>query len=171
MRNRSSRPFLLLLLGAALAGAPLSATEPLWKRMQHAPGTSFEDTGDFTDWWDVLSNSKVGGETQTPLYTAAPGQLIRFRLLMPGGHSRNVVFSLAGHVWDKEPYVQNSTRLGRNTFSFVEGARMGHGPSNHFDILLRNGAGGKFSITGDYLFRDQASPGIDHGLWGILRVQ
>ncbi|HJX27380.1 MAG TPA: copper oxidase, partial [Thermoanaerobaculia bacterium] len=147
-------------------------TEPLWKRMQHAPGTSFEDTGDFSDWWDVLSNSKVGGETQTPLFTAAPGQLIRFRLLMPGGHSRNVVFSLAGHVWDKEPYVQNSTRLGRNnTFSFYEGAHMGHGPSNHFDILLRNGAGGKFSVTGDYLFRDQASPGIDHGLWGILRVQ
>jgi hypothetical protein len=90
---------------------------------------------------------------------------------MPGGHSRNMVFSLAGHMWDKEPYVQNSTRLGRNGFSFWEGARMGHGPSNHFDILLRNGAGGKFSIPADYLFRDQTGPGIDNGLWGILRVQ
>jgi hypothetical protein len=146
-------------------------TEPLWKRMQHAPGTDFEDTGDFTDWWDVLSNSKVAADPQTPIFPALPGQPVRIRLVMPGGHSRNVVFSLAGHVWDKEPYVQNSTRIGRNTFSFWEGARMGHGPSNHFDIMLRTGAGGQFSITGDYLFRDQASPGLDHGLWGILRVQ
>ncbi len=38
-------------------------------------------------------------------------------------------------------------------------------------LLLRNGAGGKFTIRGDYLFRDQAGPGLDHGLWGILRVQ
>jgi hypothetical protein len=48
---------------------------------------------------------------------------------------------------------------------------MGHGPSNHFDILLRNGAGGKFAVPADYLFRDHAGPGIDHGLWGIIRVQ
>jgi manganese oxidase len=146
-------------------------TEPLWKRMQHAPGTQFSDTDDFTDWWDVLSNVKVGADPQTPVYTVAPSLPVRFRLLMPGGHSRNVVFSLAGHVWDKEPYVQSSTRLGRNSFSFWEGAHMGFGPSNHFDLLLRNGAGGKFSINGDYLFRDQTGPGIDNGLWGILRVQ
>jgi hypothetical protein len=86
-------------------------TEPLWKRMQHAPGTQFADTDDFSDWWDLLANAKVGAEAQTPIFMAAPGQLVRFRLLMPGGHARNMVFSLAGHVWDKEPYVQNSTRL------------------------------------------------------------
>jgi hypothetical protein len=90
---------------------------------------------------------------------------------MPGGHSRNIVFSLAGHEWDKEPYVQNSTRLGFNPFSFWEGAHMGFGPSNHFDLLLRNGAGGKFSINNDYLFRDHVGSGLDSGLWGILRVQ
>jgi hypothetical protein len=47
---------------------------------------------------------------------------------------------------------------------------MGHGPTNHADLLLRNGAGGAFSILGDYLFRDFAGPGFDGGLWGILRV-
>ena len=146
-------------------------TEPLWKRMQHAPGTQFTDTDDFTDWWDVFANAKVGAEPQTPIFTVAPAQKVRFRLLMPGGHSRNIVFSLAGHEWDKEPYVQNSTRLGYNGFSFWEGAHMGFGPSNHFDLLLRNGAGGKFSLNGDYLFRDQTGSGVDHGLWGILRVQ
>ncbi len=146
-------------------------TEPLWKRMQHPPGTQFTDTDNFPDWWDVLSNTKVGAEPQTPIFQAIPGQSVRLRVLMPGGHSRNIVFGLSGHQWDREPYVANSTQLGRNGFSFWEGAHMGHGPSNHFDVLLRNGAGGKFTITGDYLFRDQVGMGLDNGLWGILRVQ
>jgi hypothetical protein len=146
-------------------------TEPLWKRMQHAPGTPFPTTDDFPDWQDVLSNTKVGTEPQTPILPAIPGQSVRLRVLMPGGHSRNIVFDLHGHQWDKEPYVANSTQIGRNTFSFWEGARTGHGPSNHFDALLRNGAGGKFSITGDYLFLDHVGTGLDNGLWGILRVQ
>jgi hypothetical protein len=146
-------------------------TEPLWKRMQHPPGTPFEDTDDFATWWDVLSNNKVGAEPQTPIFPAIPGQAVRFRVLMPGGHSRNIVFDLHGHQWDREPYVLSSTQIGRNAFSFWEGAQTGHGPSNHFDALLRNGAGGKFTITGDYLFRDHVGIGLDNGLWGILRVQ
>jgi hypothetical protein len=147
-------------------------TEPLWKRMQHPPGKPFPETDDLTNWFDVLSNTKVGGANpQTPLFQAAPGTKVRFRLLMPGGHSRNIVFALDGHLWDREPYINNSTQLGRNGFSFWEGAHMGHGPSNHFDILLRSGAGGKFLITGDYLYRDFVSPGLDEGLWGIFKVQ
>jgi hypothetical protein len=67
--------------------------------------------------------------------------------------------------------VASSTRLGRNGFSFWEGAHMGFGPSNHFDALIRNGAGGRFSILGDFLFRDQVSTGLDDGLWGLLRVE
>jgi len=149
-------------------------TEPLWKRMQMPPGTPLNQTRDRTDWWNVVANIKVGTiatDPQTPVFKAAPGQEIRFRVLEPGGHARNHVFALHGHQWDKEPYVQNSTRIGRNTFSFWEGARMGHGPSNHFDSLIRHGAGGKFSVVGDYLFRDQVSIGFDNGLWGILRVE
>ena len=146
-------------------------TEPLWKRMQHAPTTPFADTDNFTTWWNALSNTKVGSvDPQTPVYQAAHGVGVRFRVLMPGGHSRNIVFALHGHEWDKEPYVQNSTSIGRNAFSFWEGARTGHGPSNHFDAFLRNGAGGKFQVPGDYLFRDQVGIGLDNGLWGILRV-
>ena len=145
-------------------------TEPLWKRMRHAPETPLNVTRDLTDWHDVLSNAKVGGDPQTPVFQVEPERPIRFRLLMPGGHSRNIVFALHGHEWDKEPYIEESTRIGRNTMSFWEGARMGHGPSNHFDAVIRNGAGGKFAIPGDYLFRDHAAFGFDGGLWGILRV-
>ena len=146
-------------------------TEPLWKRMQHAPDEPFHLTDDFQDWWDVLSNTKVGAEPVTPIFQAIPGQKVRIRVLMPGGHARNMVFAVHGHVWDREPYIANSTQQGRNGFSFWEGARMGHGPTNHFDILLRNGAGGAFVVPGDYLFRDQVAPGLDAGIWGLIRVQ
>jgi manganese oxidase len=139
--------------------------------MQHAPDEPFHLTDDFHDWWDVLSNTKVGGEPVTPIFQAIPGQKVRFRVLMPGGHSRNLVFALHGHEWLREPYTNNSTQLGSNGFSFWEGARMGHGPTNHFDILLRYGAGGASAVNGDYLFRDQVSTGLDSGIWGLFRVQ
>jgi hypothetical protein len=152
-------------------------TEPLWKRMQHAPGTPLEDTGDFPDWFDVVSNLKVGHidtDPETPVFTARAAQPVRFRVLQAGGHARNEVFALHGHSWDNEPYVNNSTALGFNSFSFWTGARLGHGPSNHFDALLRYGAGGRAaasgSVAGDFLFRDQVAIGFDNGLWGILRV-
>jgi hypothetical protein len=146
-------------------------TEPLWHRMGHAPDTPLNLTDDFNDWNDVVSNSKVGTDPYTPVFLVNRGTQTRFRLLHSGGHARNIVFALHGHTWDKEPYVSSSTQIGRNGFSFWEGARAGHGPSNHFDVLIRNGAGGKFSIGGDYLFRDQGASGFDAGLWGILRVQ
>jgi manganese oxidase len=146
-------------------------SEPLWKRMQHAAETPFTDTDDFTDWDDVVSNDKIGGDDpQTPVFAARAGQAVRFRLLQSGGHGRNIVFGLHGHVWDRQPFLNGSTQLGQNTFSLWTGAQMGHGPTNHADLLLRNGAGGKFRITGDYLFRDLTGPGFDGGLWGLLRV-
>lgn len=146
-------------------------SEPLWKRMQFPPGTRIVTTDDRRDWFDVFANVKVGGDPETPVFTVERGDPIRFRLLQPGGHPRNIVFDLHGHVWDKEPYIQNSTRIGRNTFSMWEGARFGMGPANHFDAVVRNVAGSKFWITGDYLFRDHASGGTGGGIWGILRVQ
>jgi len=145
-------------------------TEPLWKRMQHNPDTQFAVTDNFSNWWDVLANVKVGGDPKTPVFQVTRSKPIRFRLGMSGGHARNIVFGLHGHIWDQEPYLSNSTRIGRNGFSFWEGARTGHGPTNHFDAVMRFGAGGKFGITGDYLFRDQTGIGLDNGLWGILRV-
>ncbi|MFL6193810.1 MAG: copper oxidase [Thermoanaerobaculia bacterium] len=147
-------------------------TEPLWKRMQHPVTTPFATTDDFTTWWNAVSNTKVAGavDPQTPVYSINRNKQVRFRVLMPGGHSRNIVFALHGHEWDKEPYTANSTRISHNGFSFWEGAHTGVGPSNHFDAYLRFGAGGKFGVIGDYLYRDQVGIGFDAGLWGILRV-
>jgi hypothetical protein len=94
----------------------------------------------------------------------------RFRVVQPGGHQRNNVFALHGHVWREEPYLKDSTILGANPLSEFTGAMMGVGPSAHFSILLRNGAGGAFAITGDYLYRTFQSFQFDGGMWGIFRV-
>lgn len=146
-------------------------SEPLWKGMQHAAETPFTDTDDLTDWGDVVSNGKVGGaDPQTPVFAARAGQAVRFRVLQSGGHGRNISFALYGHIWDRQPYINGSTQLGRNSFSFLEGAHMGVGPTSHFDLLLRNGAGGAFGISATYLFRDFAGPGVDGVLWGWLKV-
>jgi hypothetical protein len=145
-------------------------TEPLWKRMGYAPDTPLEETRTL-DFTNVLSNSQVGGDPVTPVFTATAGQPVRMRILMPAGHARNNVFHLHGHIWEEEPYVNDSKALGSNPLSEWRGAQYGIGPGSHFDLLLKNGAGGLFRVRGDYLFRTMASFQFDGGLWGIFRVQ
>jgi hypothetical protein len=144
-------------------------TEPLWFRMGFAPNTALSTTRGF-NFRNALSNAQVGGDPKTPVFRAAAGEPVRFRVLQPAGHARNHVFQLHGHIWEELPYLPGSRRLGSNPFSEWKGAQNGHGPSNHFDVLLKNGAGGAFGIQGDYLFRDMSSFMFDGGLWGILRV-
>lgn len=187
-------------------------TEPLWFRMGYppeAPSTIATDFGDpitsslFTkdiDFTKVLSNGQVGGDPQTPVFTAKAGTPVRFRIVEPAGHQRNNIFQLHGHVWEEEPYTTTAAFQGgayngvtiigtpvvastviadqplstnalvNNPFSEWEGSQMGVGPSSHFDILPVNGAGGNFKVPGDYLFRTHQSSEFDRGLWGILRV-
>ena len=148
-------------------------TEPLWKRMQHPPGKPFDEHGRLRRLVRrALEHQGRRASPQTPVFQAIPGHERPVPRAMPGGHSRNIVFALQGHEWDREPYINNSTQLGRNSFSFWEGAHMGHGPTNHFDVLLRNMAREASStITGDYLYRDGVCTGLDDGLWGMFRVQ
>jgi hypothetical protein len=160
-------------------------TEPMWLRMGYEPdapingdggkcvGLGFCPVTRSLDYTDVLSNNqlKVPGDPETPLFYANAGTPARFRLLEPGGHPRNHVFNLHGHVWQEEPYINGSTIIGNNPLSEYKGSVHGHGPSNHFDAVLQNGAGGAFKIPGDYLYRDQQSFQFDGGLWGILRVE
>jgi hypothetical protein len=145
-------------------------TEPMWKRMNYPPETSLTVTRTF-DFTNALSNSQVGGDPETPVFTSKTGTtLTRFRLLEPGGHQRNNVFAVHGHVWREEPYVLDSTVLAGRPESEFNGAMMGVGPGSHFNLLLRNGAGGAFNVTGDYLYRTFQSFQFDNGMWGILRV-
>ncbi|HEY2964386.1 MAG TPA: hypothetical protein VGJ37_18345, partial [Pyrinomonadaceae bacterium] len=145
-------------------------TEPLWKRMNYVPETPFEQTRNF-DFTNVLTNAQVGGEPQTPIFTAQAGQAVRFRILNANGHMRNNVFNLHGHFWQDEPYTNNSKSIGDNPLSEVKGAVYGIGPTSHYEVIPTNGAGGARRITGDYLYRTQESFQFDGGLWGIFRVK
>jgi hypothetical protein len=144
-------------------------TEPLWKRMGFNPDTPFTETRKVI-YTNSLSNTQVGGDPVTPIFTATAGQAVRFRVLQPGGHARNNNYMLHGHIWEEEPYTNNSTVIGTNPLSEWKGSQYGIGPGSHFDLLLKNGAGGKFRVSGDYLYRSFHSFGFDGGLWGIFRV-
>lgn len=144
-------------------------TEPLWKRMGFAPDAPLTTTRTI-NFTNALSNSQVGGDPVTPVFTAKAGMPIRFRVLNPGGHARNNVFAVHGHIWEQEPYTNNSRSLGSNPLSEWKGSTFGIGPTSHFDLLLKTGAGGKFLIPGDYLYRTLSSFQFDGGLWGIFRV-
>jgi hypothetical protein len=144
-------------------------TEPLWKRMNYPPETPFEKTRDF-DFTNVLTNAQVGGDPQTPVFTAQAGQMVRFRILNANGHLRNNVFNLHGHFWQEEPFANFSQTIGVNPLSEMKGAQYGVGPSSHYEVIPYNGAGGARRVPGDYLYRSQHSFGFDGGLWGIFRV-
>jgi hypothetical protein len=145
-------------------------TEPLWKRMNYAPDTPFEKTRNF-DFTNVLTNAQVGGDPQTPVFTAQAGQAVRFRILNANGHMRNNVFNLHGHFWQDEPFTNNSKSIGDNPLSEFKGATYGVGPSSHYEVIPVNGAGGARRVPGDYLYRTQESFQFDGGLWGIFRVR
>ncbi|MBI5100758.1 MAG: multicopper oxidase domain-containing protein [Nitrospirae bacterium] len=145
-------------------------TEPLWYRLGISPQTPLSLNGNF-DYRDAYSNSATDGEDPvTPVFTAKAGTPLRLRVLQPGGANRNAVFTLHGHVWQREPYTGRSLKIGDNPLSQMIGAQEGVGPANHFDVVPAHGAGGLYGIPGDYLFRDEASFGNYQGLWGILRV-
>ena len=90
-------------------------------------------------------------------------------MVHPGGHQRNQIYSVHGHSWEHEPYVNASTEIGHNPLSMRHGSQMGIGPGSHFDEVIES-AGGAFEVPGDYLIRDIQSFDFDQGLWGILRV-
>jgi len=58
----------------------------------------------------------------------------------------------------------------QDTLSEWQGFHLGHGPSNHFDILIEK-AGGRNAVTGDYLYRSYPAMHFALGPWGIFRVE
>jgi manganese oxidase len=132
-------------------------------------------------------NAGCPGDPYTPVFTAIAGSPVRFRLLHPDGLGGfpDSVWTIHGHVWQEEPYVDGcldpvampcpndklipSARLGFNPLSQWMGSRDGFGPGNHFDISIDK-AGGNYSIPGDYLYRSYPSQEFLYGNWGIFRV-
>ncbi|MDQ1612722.1 MAG: manganese oxidase [Pyrinomonadaceae bacterium] len=163
-------------------------TEPMWTRLCYYPSLPLtggdprspqsgcpnpaESTHQI-DITNVLHNVQIGGrDPVTPIFTAGTGSEVRFRVLHSGGHARNNVFMVHGHVWQEMPYQSGSksTVIGFKNDSPWHGSQYGHGPSNHFDVVISS-AGGRFNVTGDYLFRTFQSFQFDGGIWGLFRVE
>ncbi|WP_442107356.1 manganese-oxidizing multicopper oxidase MnxG [Pseudomonas sp. NUPR-001] len=164
-------------------------TEPLWFRFGLAPDAPFGHA-DGNGWADVpnahmaYSNALVGGDPQTPVLWAKPGQPFRNHVLMPTGGSRGITYQLDGHLWplhnyqaekqDVSGYPSNlpgigSVRFGFNPQAMFIGAQESVLPAAHFSFMVPSAGGGN-AVPGDYLFRDYAAYGNASGLWGLLRV-
>jgi hypothetical protein len=111
-------------------------------------------------------------EPETPIFVAAAGTPVRFRLLIPGTETSNAltpppVFMVHSHPWQEEPYIDDSRKLGFNPLSETQGAQQG-GVGQKFDLLFPS-AGGANRIPGDYLYTTYQTAG-KAGTWGLFRV-
>ena len=122
-----------------------------------------------SDFSCMTSNQLVNAEPQTPIYTANAGDKVRFRLLHTFGTGTSQVFSLHGHAWQRNPYTDNSTKLGDQKLSQWLGSRDNYGSTDHADILLSK-AGGEGGRPGDYLYTAFVPVQGSQGPWGIFRV-
>jgi hypothetical protein len=109
------------------------------------------------------------GDPQTPIFTARAGTPVRFRLMHPQGTGTAQVFTVNGHVWQRNPYINNSTVMGDNPLSQWMGSHDAHGGTDHYDLLIDK-AGGQNGIPGDYLYTTFVPNQNLYGSWGIFRV-
>jgi hypothetical protein len=112
----------------------------------------------------------LSGDPKTPIFTALAGTPARLRMLHPPGTGIAQVFTLNGHVWQKTPYVNNSTGIGSNPLSQWIGSIDNFGSTTHFDVLIDK-AGGDNQVPGDYLYTVFVPSKAQYGLWGVFRVR
>jgi hypothetical protein len=87
----------------------------------------------------------------------------------PFGTGDSQVFTIFGHSWQRNPYQNNSARIGNNNLSQWVGSRDNHGSSDHFDLVIPK-AGGTFGKAGDYLYTAYLPDQALLGAWGLFRV-
>ncbi len=147
-------------------------TEPVWFRHGFQPETPPERTRQFTDMHQVFLDNYVSARPETPIWEAAPGDSIRFRVVHPAGNTQNQTFEVQGHVWYEEPFLTSaipSQGIGYSTVSNWEGVHNGIGPGGHLQCLLPS-AGGAYQIQGEYMYKSYVPWALDDGLWGLLQV-
>jgi hypothetical protein len=109
------------------------------------------------------------GDPKTPIFTAEVGVPFRFRMTHPFGTGNSQVFILNGHVWQRNPYKNESTVIGNNNLSQWIGSRDNHGSTDHFDLVIDK-AGGEGGQAGDYLYTVFQPLQARTGTWGLFRV-
>jgi manganese oxidase len=160
-----------LKVGNASGQSTISAinyrTEPTYYRFGNPNPDTFNTTNG--DNHCSLANGLVNADPQTPIYTARQGEQVRFRMLHPPGTGIVQVFSLHGHVWQRNPYAAGSTQIGDNKLSQWMGSLDNLGATAHYDLVI-NQAGGPAGILGDYLYSAFVPAKAEYGMWGIFRV-
>ena len=145
-------------------------TDPTFFRYGHPDASSQEFNTPGNDNNCAISNALVHRDPATPIFGAIAGTPTRFRLIHPQGTGTVQVFTLAGHVWQRNPYVQNSKAIGNNQESQWLGSHDNHAGTDHFDLVVEK-AGGKFEIPGDYLYTTFLPVSQNpFGSWGVFRV-
>lgn len=109
------------------------------------------------------------GDPQTPVFTAAIGDTVRFRMTHPFGTGTSQVFTVHGHAWQRNPYTNDSKVIGSQSLSQWLGSRDNHGSTDHFELVI-NKAGGEWGRAGDYLYSVFVPNQQATGAWGVFRV-
>jgi hypothetical protein len=188
------------------------AAEPGWFRFKLPPDAPFGNAGT-PDSFGALDqdayysntlvaaepNSLPGGDPATPIFTARPGQATRIHMLVPFATDRDSTLHLAGHVWQRDPFVCNtvasqdaavplpgrcnpresvpSRALGNNPQAKWMGGEEGMGHAyGHWPILVSAGGSDAANLgctagqPCDFLYKAWESWGNVNGMWGLLRV-
>jgi len=103
--------------------------------------------------FEAYSNSLVGGDPVTPVFTVKAGRQTRLRLLEPHGSFRGTIFKLHGHcgsgtrmcvrarrTWGSRasaPPPRFLASAGFNPVGFYLGGQESVQPATHFEVLLR----------------------------------
>ena len=163
------REFSVMISDALLTSSTTSAinyrTEP--KSFRY-PSTATDFSCMTSNLLDQSGSSTVG-DPETPIFTANPGDRVRFRMTHPLGTGDSQVFTVHGHNWQRNPYQNNSLIIGSNNLSQWLGSRDNHGSSDHFDLVIDR-AGGTFGKQGDYLYTAYLPDQASLGAWGVFRV-
>jgi hypothetical protein len=93
--------------------------EPAWFRFGLPPDADFGHAGAAGSYGDIpnpeamYANSLVGGDPETPVFTAAPGEAVRMYVLNGASADRDSTFILHGHLWQRDPFIcPNEQYLG-----------------------------------------------------------
>ncbi len=94
-------------------------------------------------------------DPQTPVLTTKAGTPVRVRWMCPAGAGSDSagssqVLAVHGHVFQEEPYINDSKELGFNPLSQWMGGRFIL-PGQTVDMLFAS-AGGSFEVPGDYFY-------------------
>ncbi|MHC1743511.1 MAG: copper oxidase [Syntrophobacteraceae bacterium] len=132
--------------------------------------TSFKGRNEGID-ASLLATGIEGMDPETFVFSSKARTPVRLRVVHPTMGGRSHALSLHGHLWEWMPYVANSMRMGSNPLSELRGAQAAIGPYGHYDLIIKNGAGGKFGIRGDFMVHDHTPSPYSDGIWGIFRAQ